>query len=91
MALPFSDAFHVSIYPRECTETFQAAHFAAFSFFGGVLTKTSYDNTTIAVSKIVGRERELTREFLRLKSHFLFAHHFCRVAALLSHDPWRRT
>jgi transposase len=35
MALPYSDAFHVSVYPRECTETFQGAHVAAFSFFAG--------------------------------------------------------
>ncbi len=80
MSLPYSDAFHVSAYPRECTETFQAAHLAAFSFFGGVPTRTAYDNTSIAVRRIVGRERELTREFLRLESHFLFAHRFCRVA-----------
>ena len=80
MSLPYSDAFHVSAYPRECTETFQAAHVAAFSFFGGVPTRTSYDNTTIAVRKVIGRDRELTREFLRLESHFLFAHRFCRVA-----------
>jgi transposase len=80
MTLPFSDAWHLSAYPRECTETFQAAHVAAFEFFGGVPTRTSYDNTTIAVKKVIGRERELTDEFLRLESHFLFKHHFCRVA-----------
>jgi transposase len=79
MTLPFSDAWHMSAYPRECTETFQAAHIAAFEFFGGVPTRTTYDNTTIAVKKVIGRERELTREFLRLESHFLFKHHFCRV------------
>lgn len=79
MTLPFSDAFFVAVYPRENTETFQAAHVAAFDFFGGVPLKTDYDNTTIAVKKIVGRERDLTREFLRLQSHFLFAHHFCHV------------
>jgi transposase len=70
---------HVSAYPRECTETFQAAHVAAFSFFGGVPTKTAYDNTSIAVARIIGRERALTREFLRLESHYLFTHRFCRV------------
>jgi len=53
---------------------------AAFDFFGGVPTRTSYDNSRIAVAKVVGRDRELTREFLRLESHFLFTHHFCRVA-----------
>jgi transposase len=36
MTLPYSDAFFVSAYPRECTETFQQGHLAAFSFFGGV-------------------------------------------------------
>jgi len=81
MTLPYSDAFLVSAYPRECTETFQAGHVAAFAFFGGVPTKTAYDNTRIAVSRIVGgNERTLTREFLRLESHFLFTHRFCRVA-----------
>ncbi len=79
MTLPYSDAYFVSAYPRECTETFHAGHVAAFEFFGSVPTKTDYDNTSIAVSKVTGRERELTREFLRLESHFLFDHHFCRV------------
>jgi transposase len=80
MTLPYSDVFHVSAYPRECTESFQAGHVAGFDFFGGVPVRTSYDNSRIAVKKVVGRERELTDEFLRLESHFLFDHHFCRVA-----------
>jgi len=79
MTLPYSDVYFVSAYPRECTETFQAAHVAAFDFFQGVPTKTDYDNTTIAVRKVVGAERELTVGFLRLESHFLFDHRFCRV------------
>lgn len=79
MTLPYSDVYFVSAYPRECTETFQAAHVAAFEFFGAVPVKTDYDNTTIAVRKVMGRERELTREFLRLESHFLFDHRFCHV------------
>ena len=80
MTLPYSDVFHVSAYPRECTESFQAGHVAGFDFLGGVPVRTSYDNSRIAVKKVVGRERELTDEFLRLESHFLFDHHFCRVA-----------
>ena len=79
ITLPYSDAYFVSAYPRECTETFQAAHVAGFTFFGGVPIRTSYDNTAIAVSKVIGRERELTRGFLTLASHYLFGHHFCRV------------
>jgi len=33
MTLPYSDAFFVSAYPRECTETFQAGDVAALEFF----------------------------------------------------------
>ncbi len=80
MSLPYSDAFFVKTYPRECTESFQDAHVQAFRFFGGVPTKIAYDNSKIAVAKVIGRERELTREFLRLESHHLFTHRFCRVA-----------
>ena len=53
MSLPYSDAFFMRAYPRECTETFQDAHAAAFAFFGGVPRKTDYDNSKIAVARIV--------------------------------------
>src|SRR5271165_4329791 len=79
ITLPYSDTYFVSAYPRECTETFQAAHVAGFEFFGAVPLRISYDNTTIAVTKVMGRERELTRAFLALESHHLFDHHFCHV------------
>ncbi len=79
MSLPYSDAFFIRAYPRECTETFQDAHVAAFAFFGGVPRKTDYDNSRIAVARIVGHERALTCEFLRLEAHFLFRHRFCSV------------
>ena len=80
VSLPYSDAFHVSAYPSECTETFQQAHVSAFEFFGGIPTKIAYDNTTIAGKVMLGPNRELTNAFLRLQSHYLFAHRFCRVA-----------
>ena len=50
------------------------------SFSKGVPTRITYDNTKVAVSKILGKERRLTQGFLQLKSHYLFDHHFCRVA-----------
>jgi transposase len=81
MSLPYSDAVFVAAYPRESTETFQHAHVAAFSFFGGVPTKIAYDNTSIAVAKVLlGPDRKLTEGFLRLQSHHLFTHRFCRIA-----------
>ena len=80
MSLPYSDAFFVQVFPRECTETFQEGHRRAFEFFGGVPRRISYDNSRIAVAKFVGKRGDTpTREFLRLQSHYLFAHHFCLV------------
>jgi hypothetical protein len=80
MSLPYSDAFFCCVFPRECTETFLEGHRRAFDFFGGVPRRISYDNSRIAVKRIMlGRERELTHEFLRLQSHYLFVHHFCLV------------
>src|SRR4051812_2770465 len=80
MTLPYSDAIFCCAFPRECTEAFLEGHARAFAFFGGVPRRISYDNLKIAVAKVLGgRERKLTAEFLRLKSHHLFESHFCRV------------
>jgi len=80
MSLPFSDALFCQIFPRECTETFQEGHRRAFEFFGGVPARITYDNSRIAVTKVIQkRGGAFTREFLRLESHYLFAHHFCLV------------
>jgi len=80
MTLPYSDAFFVCAFPRECTETFQEGHKRAFEFFGGVPARISYDNSRIAVISIGrGRNRKLTDGFLRLQSHYHFTEHFCRV------------
>jgi transposase len=80
MTLPYSDAIFCQVFSRECTEAFLEGHRRAFEFFGGVPRRISYDNSKIAVAKITGsRQREVTREFLRLESHYLFEHHFCLV------------
>lgn len=80
MTLPYSDAIYAGAFPKECTETFQQGHVNAFNHFGGVPKRISYDNSKIAVVTIgKGRERKLTREFLRLQSHYHFQEHFCLV------------
>ena len=80
MSLPHSDAFFCQAFPRECTETFQEGHKRAFQFFDGIPYRISYDNSKIAVARIVGRRGETpTKELLRLESHYLFNHHFCLV------------
>ena len=80
MTLPYSGAIFIQAFPRECTETFLEGHRRAFEYFGGVPRRISYDNSAIAVIEVLqGRERKLTREFLRLQSHYLFQEHFCLV------------
>jgi len=80
MTLPYSGAIFIQAFPRECTETFLEGHRRAFDYLGGVPRRISYDNSAIAVIEVLkGRERKLTKEFLRLQSHYLFQEHFCLV------------
>jgi transposase len=79
MALPHSDAFFMKAYPAETTEAFCDGHVSAFAFFGGVPLSILYDNTTIAVAKILGDgTRQRTRVFSELQSHYLFDDRFGR-------------
>ena len=81
MSLPYSDAFFMMAFERECTESYWQGHVRAFEFFGGVPNRISYDNTKVMVIKIIGAHaRQLTDGFLKLQSHSLFKEHFCRVA-----------
>ena len=77
--LPHSDASFVQAYPAETTEAFCAGHVAAFEFFGGVPRSILYDNTKLAVARILGDgTRQRTRVFGELQSHYLFADRFGR-------------
>src|SRR5450631_1529962 len=79
MDLPHSDAGFVQAYPAETTEAFCAGHAAAFSFFGKVPKSILYDNTTLAVARILGDgTRQRTRVFSELQSHYLFLDRFGR-------------
>jgi Mu transposase-like protein len=77
--LPHSDAAFVKAYPAERTEAFLDGHIAAFSFLGGVPLSILYDNTKLAVTRILGNgNRERTRSFAELQSHYLFRDRFGR-------------
>lgn len=79
ISLPHSDAFFMKAYPAETTEAFCDGHNAAFAFFGGVPLSALYDNTVIAVAKILGDgKRVRTRTFSELQSHYLFEDRFGR-------------
>jgi transposase len=80
MSMVHSDAMFVMAFPRECTEAFLEAHVRAFDFFGCVPNRISYDNTRVAITKILtNHKRKHTAEFKRLISHYLFEPHFCNV------------
>ena len=79
MEMPHSDACFLKAYPAETTEAFCDAHVAAFEFFGGVPVSILYDNTKIAVARILGDgKRKRTRVFSELVSHYLFEDRFGR-------------
>lgn len=79
--LPQSDDCFVAAFPAETTEAFLEGHVHAFAHFGGVPTRILYDNTRIAVAKILGgEERQRTRAFSELQSYYLFADKFGRPA-----------
>ena len=81
MDLPHSDDCFVVAFPAETTEAFLEGHVQAFAYFGGVPRRILYDNTKIAVAKILGgEERQRTRAFSELQSYYLFADKFGRPA-----------
>lgn len=81
VSLPHSDAVFVKGYPAETTEAFCDGHVSAFGFFGGVPQSIVYDNTKIAVARILGdKTRIRTRRFTELQSHYLFDDKFGRPA-----------
>ena len=77
--LPHSDDAFVQAFPAETTEAFCEGHNAAFRYFGGVPRGIVYDNTTLAVAKILGDgTRQRTQSFSELHSHYLFDDRFGR-------------
>ena len=77
--LPHSDATFAKAYPAETTEAFCDGHVSAFSFLGGVPQSILYDNTKLAVARILGDgRRRRTRVFTELQSHYLFSDRFGR-------------
>lgn len=76
---PHSDGCFVKAYPAETAEAFCDGHVAAFEFFGGVPQSILYDNTRLAVAKIVkGGQRLRAQMFAELQSHYLFDDRFGR-------------
>ena len=68
--LPHSDACFLKAYPEETNEAFLDGHVSAFAYLGGVPQSILYDNTRLAVARILGDgRRQRTRAFTELQSH----------------------
>ena len=66
--LPHSDACFVAVYLAETKEAFCDGRVRAFGFFGGVPRSILYDNTWIAVARILGDGvRQRTQVFSELR------------------------
>jgi hypothetical protein len=90
MNLPHSDGCFVKAYPAETAEAFCDGHVAAFDFFGGVPLSILYDNTRLAVARIVkGGRRLRSQMFAELQSHYLFDDRFGRPGKGNDKARWR--
>ena len=79
LELPHSDGCFVKAYPAESTEAFLDGHVSDVSFLGGVPQSILYDNTRLAVAKILGDGKpQRTCAFAELQSHYLFEDRFGR-------------
>ncbi len=78
--LPHSDESYVRAFPAETTEAFWEGHVKTFRYWDGVPRRILYDNTTLAVARILGDgTRQKTQAFSELQSHYLFEERFGRL------------
>ncbi len=81
--LTHSDVCFMKAYPSETTEAFLDGHVSAFAFLGGIPQSILYDNTRLAVARILHKSlgdgrRQRTRSFTELQSHYLLEDRFGR-------------
>ena len=78
MRLSYSRRMFMMAFPTQRQEAFLMGHVAAFTFFGGVPHRISYDNLKTAVVEILtGHTRREQAAFTQMRSHYLYASHFC--------------
>lgn len=81
MRLCFSKRCFVRAYERANLESFLDGHVQAFETFGAVPRRLAYDNLKSAVIHVGrGTQRELNKQFIKLRSWYLFDSRFCNVA-----------
>jgi transposase len=81
MRLCYSRKIFVMAFPTQRQEAFLLGHVLAFTHFGGVPHRLSYDNLKTAVQQVLrGRHRIEQTDFVRCRSHYLFESRFCTPA-----------
>jgi transposase len=78
MRLCYSRRVFAMAFPAQKQECFFTTHVHAFTHFGGVPHRLTYDNLTTAVKRVfTGRTRQEQQAFVIFRSHYLFDSHFC--------------
>lgn len=68
-------------FPTKASESWGEFHERIFQFFGGIFPRMVYDNDSVLVKKIIGKERKQTTFSISLEEHYGFASHFCNIRA----------
>lgn len=78
MRLCYSRRLFVMAFANQGQEAFFWGHEQAFTHFGGVPHRLTYDNLKTAVQRVlVGHNRQEQANFIQFRSHYLFESHFC--------------
>ena len=79
--LPYSNVYFAKSYPVERLECLLDGLNGAFEYFGGVPERVVFDNTSLAVKKVLaGRDREVTEGFDGFRGSYPFGAEFCAPA-----------
>lgn len=68
-------------FPTKASEAWGEFHERIFEFFGGVFPRVVYDNDSVLVKKVIGKDRKQTTFSITMEEHYGFASHFCNVGA----------
>jgi hypothetical protein len=80
-SLPGIPIRYCQAYPLKSQEAWGQFHESSFSFYGGVFSRVMYDNDSVLVSKVLGRDRNQTQFSHELEQHYGFESVFCNVAS----------
>lgn len=83
----YSGRVFVKAQVRETQQAFFEGLVLAFAWFGAVFEEVRFDNTTLAVEKVLrGHNRKENDRFVALRSHYLFQSRFCRAGMAGAHE-----